>query len=417
MEQFWGLDHTFKKQYDEERLSCSGKSNSRKMKQPSVEETDWRNRFIRSGYFLAALLAHLAIFVLLATLVVFKAPQVEEQSGTFLKVAISPPPLPPTPPPSSGGDVRNNLEPDVQVTPPITAPSVIISPSVQPTFNVPSAKIAAVNLPAAISKPVGTDMTGMQSPGDSSGSGSPFGSSDSSGSSELEGTLFDLKQTPDHQPTGMTPGKYHEVLKRFISADWDPNILSQYYKASVVVHASYIFIPIIPADLGPKAFGVEKEVKPDMYVIWYHCKSAPPQDGTYHFVGNGDDILAARVDGRTVFDGSLKPIWSGRQDAKKYAMTDYADHEPMHASFWIGEAFQVSGGQPVDIDVLIGEEPGGWSNYFLYIQRDESTYHKQANGTPLLPVFQITPDPVVPHGKPSSYPPFSAIPEPWTPWK
>ncbi len=61
---------------------------------------------------------------------------------------------------------------------------------------------------------------------------------------------------------------------------------------------------------------------------------------------------------------------------------------------------------------LIGEEPGGKSDYFLYIQRDESTYEKQSNGSPLLPVFQLDANPIQPAGAPRSYPPFAA-PIPW----
>jgi len=130
-------------------------------------------------------------------------------------------------------------------------------------------------------------------------------------------------------------------------------------------------------------------------------------------VGAGDDILAVRVNGRTELDGSGREIWPRRAKAQKYAMTNFNPTWEGNADFWIGEPFQASACEEIDLEVLIGEEPGGRSNYFLFIQRDESTYDKQSNGTPLLPIFQLDPKPIKPMGAPMSYPPFASTPEPW----
>ncbi len=81
---------------------------------------------------------------------------------------------------------------------------------------------------------------------------------------------------------------------------------------------------------------------------------------------------------------------------------------------WVGLPFQVQAGDSVDIDIIVGEEPGGRSNYFLYIQREENTYQNQANGSPLLPVFQLDNNLIKPVGEAQSYPPFSPNIEPWT---
>ena len=379
---------------------------------PALDLGKWRSRLARSGYFLIALLLHLVLFLMFATWIIFKSAPPPEDNARFVSTTIRTPP-PPAPPPPAGGEAANNLEPTTQVAPAPAAPSLITT-SVASAFTVQSVKVAIPNLPTSMSVAVGSGLTGHDTPGLSNGAGSPFGSAQSSGGQLLQGYLYDLKQTADRQPTNMDPGKYHQVIKRFVAANWDGGILGQYYKSPTALNTSSIFIPTIKATDGPKAFGVEKDVQPNMYVVWYKVTAAPSQDGTYHFVGVGDDILVVRVNGKTVLDGCLgevDPILRKKQTS--YTMTNFRPTCPMDAPFWVGSAFHVSAAESVDIDVLIGEEPGGQSNYFLFIQREESTYQTQDNGTPLLPIFQLDPKPVKPDGVPPTYPPFSATPEPW----
>ena len=375
----------------------------------------WHARLVKSGYFVGAVLLHLILFLLVATLVVFRPP-VREETGTFVQVAVRPPPPPPpAPPAASGGDSMSNLEPTLQTVPPPSAPSVVTT-TANSAFTVKSVNIAIPNLPAAISTPSGSGLSGQDAPGSSSGAGSsPFGSDvATAGAAQFQGFLYDLKQTADRKPTAMIPGNYHRTLAKFIDANWDPAILNQYYKSPTALNTSSIFIPTLSAMDGPTAFHVEKEVQPNMYVIWYKAKAAPSQDGTYHFVGVADDILLVRVDGRTVLDGSLYPVATGIQaQQKSYPLVNFRQSCPPDGKLRVGLPFQARAGEPVDIDVLIGEEPGGYSNYFLYMQRDESTYTAQSNGTPLLPVFQLDSNPIHPQSKPLSFPPASGNLEPW----
>jgi hypothetical protein len=377
----------------------------------------WQRRLIRSGYFIGAVLFHLVLFLMLATWIIFKAPVTQGDAASFLPVSVPPPP-PPAPPASSGGDTVSDLEPSVQVTPPPTVPTVVttLGPS---TFALKAVKVTLPNLPASLSSPpVGTGLSGHDAPGSGQGAGSPFGSSQSGGSPELTGYLYDLKQTSDGQPTNMDPGGYHNKIREFVASNWDPGVLRPYYKVTNPLNTSSIFIPIINAEDGPKAFGVEKEVQPNMYCVWYKVSAAPPQDGTYHFVGVGDDILVVRVNGRTVLDGTLNGVTDElRNKQSSMMMTNFNPTCEPDSHFWIGTPFHASAGESVDIDVLIGEEPGGKSAYFLYIMRDEDadSYQKQSNGSPLLPVFQLDSKPIKPESEPMSWPPFAAPPQPWTP--
>ncbi|MEI9999198.1 MAG: hypothetical protein WDO13_08490 [Verrucomicrobiota bacterium] len=372
----------------------------------------WHTRLVRSGYFFGAVLFHLIVLLMLATLVVFRPPPAPLDDTNFHGVKVPPPP-PPAPAAPSGGASANAYEPAVDTAPPPCAPSVVCAPTAC-NFAVSPQKVNLPNLPASLSQPVGSALAGHDLPGATSGSGSPFGAAESNGAAELEGYLYDLKQTSDRQPTNMDPGGYHNTIRQFIADNWNPSVLRPYYKAEKALHATSIFIPIIDAADGPKAFGVQDEVQPRLYCVWYKVTASPAQDGTYHFVGTADDIMLVRVNHRTVLDGSDGTVSDEvRAKQTRFNMTDFDPTFGPNGDFWVGTPFHVSAHEPVDIEVLIGEEPGGKSDYFLYIQRDEDTYEKQSNGAPLLPIFQLDPNPIQPKGEPRSFPPFAKTPEPW----
>jgi hypothetical protein len=64
--------------------------------------------------------------------------------------------------------------------------------------------------------------------GDSSGMGNGFGSFTGSGN-QLSGYFYDLKQTPDKKPTGMTSDKLRHLLANFVAQGWDDSLLDSYY--------------------------------------------------------------------------------------------------------------------------------------------------------------------------------------------
>ncbi len=387
------------------------------MNSSSLSHDYWRERLARSGYFLAAVLLHLILFIMLATWIVFRVPRPLEDSTRFARIPVptSQPP-PPSPPATSGGETASDLDPSQNVVPPpevIPAIHLIIPANV----NLPPTKDSLPILPPSSSQifPQGPALTDDLGNGPGTGPGDQLGSLVNNGTPMLEGYLYDLKQTRDRRATNMDPGGYHNKLKAFIAGGWDAAILGDYYKAAKPVYTSSIFIPIIKAEDGPKVFGVENEVKPNMYCIWYKATVIAPRDGIYRFVGAADDILLVRADGRTVLDGSDFPVDDDlRKRQTQFQMTHFNPTFPNNANFWVGSPMHITAGQKIDLDVLIGEEPGGRSDYFLYIQRDEDPPHLQSNGAPLLPVFQLDPKPITLHADPMTYPPFSDTPAPWT---
>jgi hypothetical protein len=211
----------------------------------------------------------------------------------------------------------------------------------------------------------------------------------------------------------MNRGLYHKTLGDFVSSHWDESILNKYYRGSVPLSAASIFIPSMQAAIAPKAFGLEKEVLPSMWAIWYQAKAIPPGEGDYHFVGVADDIMVVAVNKQIVLDGSLLNVVDKKKKRASYPTTDFHPSCPPDGNLWIGDSFHVQAGESVEIDILIGEEPGGQFNAFLFLQRDRGDYVKLANGSPLLPIFQLGPSFTKPESAAGTYPRFAPNPEPW----
>ena len=117
------------------------------------------------------------------------------------------------------------------------------------------------------------------------------------GESALIGMLYDLKQTPQH--VGVST-QYASVIDEFLTKHWDEAVLNRFYRAARPIYATQIFIPLINAAQGPKAFGVEKLVQPNFYLVNYKGQVQVPATGRYRFVGYGDNVMDVAVDQKTV---------------------------------------------------------------------------------------------------------------------
>jgi len=204
----------------------------------------------------------------------------------------------------------------------------------------------------------------------------------------LIGVLYDLKQTQDHKPTNVDAGTYTTVLDEFLSKGWDEAVLNRYYRVSKPLYTTQIFIPTMDAGQAPKAFGEEKQVKPSRWVVHYKGQVSAPEAGTYRFWGIADDIMAVAVNNKTVLVGNRRDMklthvdWkpSGRDGA-------HAGNGELRPGDWI----TLKVGEIIDLDVIIGERPGGQFNAFLMVEKQGATYDTDRRGHPILPIFQVAP--------------------------
>ena len=65
-------------------------------------------------------------------------------------------------------------------------------------------------------------------------------------------------------------------------------------------------------------------------------------------------------------------------------------YEGINWSLPAGAWFSVSAGTPNDMEILIGENPGGLMYALLLIERANARYEKDPKGLPILPVFRLS---------------------------
>jgi hypothetical protein len=200
----------------------------------------------------------------------------------------------------------------------------------------------------------------------------------------LMGIFYDLKQTQDHQHTNVDPLSYWKVLDEFFSKQWDDAVLDRYYRGSKPLYTTQVFIPNMNANLAPKAFGADPSVKPSRWIIHYKAQISPPENGTYRFVGGADDLLAVAVNGKTEL---ISPL--GSLAPKVFPMTGWSASEPRDGLLTKGDWVEMKKAEIIDLDLIIGERPGGNFNAFLMIEKQGVVYAKDKHNHEMLPVFQV----------------------------
>jgi hypothetical protein len=147
-------------------------------------------------------------------------------------------------------------------------------------------------------------------------------------------------------------------------------MLDGYYKAPQTLHTEQIFIPKLKAAEAPKAFQVEGKVQPRRWIVIYKATIVPPESGDFRFVGFADDFLVVRVGGRNVLDGSWsseKLLPEANDSANAGPAPGYADRQGQRLA--AGKWITMEAGASLEMEVMIGEGPGGDSSFFLFIQQ------------------------------------------------
>jgi hypothetical protein len=250
-------------------------------------------------------------------------------------------------------------------------------------------------------------MSGMGGVGNGPSSGSPGGGGSgqgqimplfgmkSPGTGALVGTFYDLKQDKDGKPTNMTDEYYSAVVGEYVRGGFNDAVLDKFYKSPTPLYSAQIFIPTIDANEGPKSFRLQGKVKPSYWLIHYKGRVIPPESGTYHFVGVGDDCLLVRFNGQVVLDhGSINS--SGVSSQKSYTYEMAKDRETGKAWYaarghGVGPAVEVTPENSYPIDILIGEMPGVDFRAQVMIEKEGVEYRKDRAGNPILPVFRLAP--------------------------
>lgn len=231
---------------------------------------------------------------------------------------------------------------------------------------------------------------------------SVFGTEDAS-EAALVGTLYDLKQTQQHQPTAMDLKTYGKVVEEFLVKNWDESVLNRYYRVTHPLYTTQIFIPVMPASGGPKAFRMERRIKPSLWVIHYKGQVSAPSDGAWRFWGYGGEVCCAAINGKTVLVGNHADV---KTPAIRWKSAEPPGRPAGSGKLVAGDWIELKAGQIVDLDILIGERGGGTFDCFLLVEKRGEIYAAEG-APPVFPIFQLAPyDTPVP-AKAKDAPPFA----------
>lgn len=212
------------------------------------------------------------------------------------------------------------------------------------------------------------------------------------GTAALVGIFYDLKQNQRREPVPEGSKDYAKIVDEFLVSGFDETLFNRFFRAGLPLYTTQVATGRLNAEAAPKAFGVDGVVKPRAWVVHYKGQVAPPKDGTYRFVGAADDMLAVAINRRVVLVGNLPSTPFPRLGWKPSA--DQGPKVAANSGAKYGDWLELRADQPVDIDILIGERPGGIFEAVLLYQAKGETYPLDAKGNIILPLFQVATLPV-----------------------
>jgi hypothetical protein len=118
--------------------------------------------------------------------------------------------------------------------------------------------------------------------------------------------------------------------------------------------------------------------------------------------------MVVRFNGKLVLD-------HGWQHASDWKAEKYYDYEgaKIPKGFARGDKMELKAGQWYDMEVLIGEEPGGKASFCLLLEQEGIDYRKDKKGSPILPVFRLSANAVLPEGNGDTLPVYDPVGPVW----
>jgi hypothetical protein len=211
---------------------------------------------------------------------------------------------------------------------------------------------------------------------------------------DFVGTFYDMKRgrSGNNIPNAGLDG-FVNILHSFMKKGFDTKQLSRYYRSPKKLYTTIFAMPPDLSLMAPQAFG-EYDTVGYQWMVHYKGDLVYPEDITFRFWGAGDDVLAVRVDGEFVLvavtwfrDGVeiLKDFWHDTSaDSLKYALGN--------GSSVVGDWITLKAGEPLDMEVMMAEIPGGNFQAILCVEVQGVDYPRNPfrNG-PTLPVFKTEP--------------------------
>jgi len=208
---------------------------------------------------------------------------------------------------------------------------------------------------------------------------------------DFVGTFYDFKRDRNGRHLGTVKEEFVDILTRFVKQGWRESLISRYYKSPKKLYATCFMVPPIKSTLGPRAFG--EDTGGWCWMVLYKGKLVYPEDIKFRFWGFGDDILLVRVNGKLVLNGNWHndgsamyiTLMGGKWDSTS---SDDAQYYYGNNKARVGDWIELKAGEMVDMEVMIGEVPGGIFSAMLTVQVDGVEYPRNRQGAPILPMFK-----------------------------
>lgn len=210
---------------------------------------------------------------------------------------------------------------------------------------------------------------------------------------DFVGHFYDLKRDRSGRPIPTDANECIAELEKFIRGGWNTARLAKFYQSPKKLYTTAFMIPPVRSSVAPSAFG-EKETGGWCWAAHYKGQLVHHEDIRFRFWGHGDDVLIVAVDGETVLNASWPDVdgeWGGIygiggtwNSSAKNNLRFYLGNNLSRGGDWI----ELKAGEPRDMEVLIGEVPGGVFCSMLTVEVEGEEYPRNKQGGPILPMFK-----------------------------
>jgi hypothetical protein len=206
--------------------------------------------------------------------------------------------------------------------------------------------------------------------------------------SDFVGTFYDFKRTRTGRPTPMDPDNFRIELGRFVRNNLRTSQIAKYYRSPKKLYATTFTVPAIVSSVAPAAFG-EEDTLGYCWVAHYKGQLVHKEDIRFRFRGMGDDVMLVQVDGKIV----LNACWPGDSEIAiagqwQSSSADSRKFRLGNNDAVVGDWIELKAGEAKDMQVIIGEVPGGVFASMLVVEVDGVEYERNSQGGPLLPIFK-----------------------------
>jgi len=221
---------------------------------------------------------------------------------------------------------------------------------------------------------------------------SVYGSGQSIGN-DFEGTFYDFKRDRLGRPGAMNPSDFVKIMGRFVRGGWNPSVLSRYYRSPKKLYTTTFMVPTTLSLLAPEAFG-EPDTGGWCWAAHYKGQLVHKDAITFRFWGMGDNIMVVRVNGQVVLNASWPgPPWQTENIVGGFWQSDSPDSRKYflgNNKSVVGDWITLEPGVPLDMEVLIGEVPGGGFVAMLVVEVEGVVYGRNKQSGPILPMFKTS---------------------------